>query len=192
MAKVTGPLYSMGASGKIGDAMVFFPWKGLNVVRQWVMPVNKESADQGNQRIMLGGTGRSVGEIYPNTGHSTVSSFAQQLIDLGLVPAGQTKQSFLVKYILDHYLNSTTNYAAELAALTGHAEYDVWQSAADTLGLVEFDLSYATIDPYNKALGLYLIAKSAIALGFTGTPYTTALASWVTADINGMLSDFTA
>jgi hypothetical protein len=191
-AKLIGPLYSMGASGKIGDAMVFFPWKGLNVVRQWVIPVNKMSGGQGDQRIMLGGTGRSVGEIYPNTGHTTVGSFAQQLIDLGLVPAGQTKQSFLVSYILSHYLNSTTNYAAELAALTGHAEYDVFQTAADTLGIVEFDLDYATVAPYNKALGLYLIAKSAIALGFTGTPYTTALASWVTADINGMLSDFTA
>jgi len=191
-AKLIGPLYSMGASGKIGDAMVFFPWKGLNVVRQWVIPVNKMSGGQGDQRVMLGGTGRSVGEIYPNTGHTTVGSFAQQLIDLGLVPAGQTKQSFLVSYILSHYLNSTTNYAAELAALTGHAEYDVWGTAADTLGIVEFDLDYATIDPFNKALGLYLIAKSAIALGFTGTPYTTALASWVTADINGMLSDFTA
>jgi hypothetical protein len=192
MAKLIGPLYSMGASGKIGDAMVFFPWKGLNVVRQWVIPVNKMSGGQGDQRIMLGGVGRSVGEIYPNTGHVTVSSFAQQLIDLGLVPAGQTKQSFLVSYILSHYLNSTTNYAAELAALTGHAEYDVWQTAADTLGIVEFDLDYANVAPFNKALGLYLIAKSAIALGFTGTPYTTALGSWVTADINGMLSDFTA
>jgi hypothetical protein len=192
MAKVTGPLFSMSASGKIGDAMVFFPWKGLNVVRQFVIPVNKMSADQGNQRIVLGGTGRAVGEIKANVGTtSTPTAFAQQLIDLNLIPAGQTKQSFLVKYIVDHYLNSTTNYAAELAALTGHAEYDVFQSGADTLGLVAFDLDYATVDPYNKALGLYLIAKSAIALGFTGTPYTTALASWVTADINGMISDFT-
>lgn len=191
MAKLIGPLYSMGASGKIGDAMVFFPWKGLNVVRQWVIPVNRMSGGQGDQRIFLGGTGRSVGEIYPKTGHTTVGQFAQQLIDLALIPAGQTKQSFLVSYILSHYLNSTTNYAAELAALTGHAEYDVWQSAADALGIVEFDLDYAVVDPYNKALGLYLIAKSAIALGFTGTPYTTALASWVTADINGMVSDFT-
>ena len=185
-AKVTGPLFSMSASGKLGNSMVFFPWKGINVVRQWVIPVNKMSETQGDQRIMLGGTGRAVGEIQP------ASSFAQQLIDLNLVPSGQTKQSFMVKYILDHYLNSTTNYAAELAALTGHTEYDVWGTAADALGIVEFDLDYAGIAAYNKGLGLYLIAKSAIALGFTGTPYTTALASWVTADINGMVSDFTA
>ena len=185
MAKATGPLYSLSASGKLADAMVYFTWKGVNVVREWLKPANPKSATQGDQRIMLGGTGRSVGEVMPG------SAFAQQLIDLGLIPGGQTKQSFLVKYILSHYLVDATAYTNELAALTGHAEYDVWQSAADALGIVEFDLSYATISAYNKALGLYLIAKAAIALSFTGTPYTTALASWVTADINGMVSDFT-
>jgi len=186
MAKVTGPLFSMSASGKLGNSMVFFGWKGISVVRQWVIPVNKMTETQGDQRIIFGGTGRAVGEIKPE------KSFAQQLIDLNLIPAGQTKQSFMVKYILDHYLNSTTNYANELAALTGHTEYDVWQSSADDLGLVEFDLDYAGIAPYNKALGLYLIAKTAIALGFTGTPYSTPLTSWVTTDIEGMVADFTS
>lgn len=192
MAKVHGPLFSMSASGKIGDAMVHFGWKGINVVRQWVKPSNPMTSVQGDQRIYLGGTGRAVGEVKPTVGATAVvPAFAQQLINLNLIPAGQTKQSFMVKYILDHYLNSTTNYAAELAALTGHTAYTAWTAGATTLGLVEFDLDYAGVAPYNKALGLYLIAKSANALGFTGTPYTTALASWVTADINGMISDFT-
>lgn len=186
MAKCTGPLYSLSASGKLADAMVYFTWKGVNVVREWLKPANPQSATQGDQRIMLGGTGRAVGEVRPN------SSFAQQLIDLGLIPGGQTKQSFLVKYILSHYLVDLTAYTAMLLELTSHANYAVFQTAADTLGLVEFDLDYAAAAPYNKALGLYLIAKAAIALGFDGTPYTTALASWVTADINGMVSDFTA
>jgi hypothetical protein len=186
MAKVTGPLYSMSASGKLGDAMVYFGWKGVNVVRGYVKPSNPMSAGQGNNRIFLGGTGRAVGEIKPSF------SFAQQLIDLALIPGGQTKQSFLVKYIIDHYLTDATAYANMLAELTSHTEYDVWGAAADALGIVEFDLDYATVAAYNKALGLYLIAKSAIALGFVGTPYTTALASWVTADISGMIADFTS
>lgn len=184
MAKVSGPLYSMSASGKLADAMVFFGWKGISVVRQWVKPSNPMSAAQGNQRIILGGLGRSVGEIKPTF------SFAQQLIDLGLIPAGQTKQSFLVKYITDHYLLGSTTYAAELALLTAHTSYAAFQAAADSLGIVEFDLDYASIAPFDKALGLYLIAKTAIALAFTGTPYTTALTSWVTVDVNGMVADF--
>lgn len=185
MAKATGPLYSLSASGKLANAMVYFTWKGINVVREWLKPANPQSATQGDQRIIVGGTGRSVGEIKPST------AFAQQLIDLALVPGGQTKQSFMVKYIIDHYLSDATLYAAQLAACTGHAVYAAFGAAADTLGIVEFDLAYAAIAPYNKALGLYLIAKTAIALGFVGTPYTTALASWVTADVNGMVADMT-
>jgi hypothetical protein len=186
MAKVTGPLYSMSASGKLADAMVYFGWKGINVVRGWVKPANPQSASQGDQRIIIGGTGRAVGEV------KSTFAFAQQLIDLNLIPGGQTKQSFLVKYILDHYLMDATAYNAELALLTAHTSYADFQAAADELGIVAFDLDYATVVEYDKALGLYLIAKTAIALAFTGTPYTTNITAWVTADINGMINDFTA
>lgn len=185
MAKVTGPLFSVSASGKIADTLVFFGWKGVNVVRQWLVPANPQVAAQGDQRIMLGGTGRAVGKIQP------AKVFAQQLIDLNLIPGGQTKQSFLVKYILDHYITGATSYLAELSACTNHTVYEAFQAAADTLAIVEFDLDYATNAAYDKALGLYLIAKAAIDLDFTGTPYTTAIASWVTADVNGMINDFT-
>lgn len=50
MAKVNGPLLSLGASGAIGKTMVFFPWKGLNAVRQYVVPANPQSANQTTQR----------------------------------------------------------------------------------------------------------------------------------------------
>lgn len=185
MAKVTGPLYSMSASGKLADAMVFFGWKGVNVVRGWVKPANPQSDDQGDNRIVLGGTGRAVGKI--NAG----KNFAQRLVDAGLVPNGQTKQSYLVKYIIDNFISTPALYTAMLSACTNHTSYTAFQSAADALTITEFDLDYANVAAYNKALGLYLIAKTAIALGFTGTPYTLALSSWVTASINSMISDFT-
>lgn len=185
MAKCNGPLYSLSASGKIADAMVFFTWKGIHVAREWLKPANPKTAGQGDQRIVVGGTGRSVGEIIAG------SAFAQQLIDLKLIPGGQTKQSYLVKYIIDHYISNPTLYAAELALCTGHTAYTSFGAAADVLGIVEFDLDYAAIAPYNKALGLYLIAKTAIALGFEGTPYTEALSDWTGVDIDAMIADFT-
>ena len=46
MAKVSGPLMSMDASGKFGGALVFSKWKGRNVVRQLVIPGNPNSAGQ--------------------------------------------------------------------------------------------------------------------------------------------------
>lgn len=191
MAKVTGPLMSFSASGKLAESIVYFGWKGLSVVRQWLKPANPQSSDQGDRRIFMGGTGRAVGEICPKSGSTVNSAFAQQLIDLGLIPSAQTKQSFLVQYILDHYLTDATAYAAMLAALTAHTASPAFAAAADTLTILEFDLAYAAVAPYNKALGLYLIAKSAIALGFAGTPYTTNITAWVTADVNGMINDFT-
>lgn len=185
MAKVSGPLMSMSASGSVGKSIVFSIWKGVAYVRQWLKPSNPQSTDQGNARIFCGGTGRACGMV------QSLKAYDNQLIALGVVPSGQSKQSFLVKYILDHYLTNTTTYAAELAALTGHSAYTSFQAGADDLGITEFDLSYASVDPYNKALGLYLLAKTSIALGFTGAPYTTALASWTKTQVEAFVADFT-
>ena len=185
MAKVTMPLMSGSASGKIGNNIVFFGWKGMNVVREWLKPANPQSAGQGDARIILGGTGRACAEVVPD------STYHLALIAKDVIPSGQTKQSYLVKYIRDHLLIGSTTYAAELAELTGHAEYDVWGTSATALGLVEFDLNYASVGAYDKALGIYMLAKTAIALGFTGTPYTTAITAWVTTDIQGFVSKLT-
>jgi len=191
MAKCTGPLYSLSASGKIADAMVYFNWKGINVVREWLKPSNPQSLTQGDQRIMFGGTGRAVSEIRPHPGVPTVSKFAQQLIDLKLIPGGQTKQSYLVKYILNHYLTDATAYVAMLAECTGHISYTLFEAAADTLGVVVFDLDYATIEPYDKALGLYMIAKFASAIPLIGSPYDIALSTWTSTEIDEFISQFT-
>jgi len=186
MAKVTGPLMSMSASGKLADSIVFFGWKGVNVVRQWLKPANPQSAGQGDRRIMLGGVGKAVGKILPE------KVFATQLADLGLVIAPQTKQSYLVKYILEHFITGTTSYLAELSACTNHTYYDSLGDVADSLDIIEFDLDYATNLPFDKALGLYLIAKAAIALNFTGTPYTTNITTWDDVAFQAMANDFTS
>lgn len=53
MAKLKAPLFSFSASGKIADALVYFGWKGLNVVRQYVIPSNPKTAGQVTQRGYL-------------------------------------------------------------------------------------------------------------------------------------------
>lgn len=50
MAKLKGPLFSLGASGALGKALVFFPWKGLDVAREYVVPSNPKTAAQTTQR----------------------------------------------------------------------------------------------------------------------------------------------
>jgi len=50
MAKLKAPLLSLGASGQIGKALVFFGWKGIDVVREYVVPSNPKTALQTTQR----------------------------------------------------------------------------------------------------------------------------------------------
>lgn len=182
---------SVDARGKFASSLVFIGWKGLKTVRQWLKPANPQSAAQGNRRTIIGGTGRAVGRICPRTGSTVTSQIAKNLITLGLIPDQQSKQSFLVQYIIDNYLSTTANYSTYLAEFTAHTAYTNFNNAATALSIVDFNLAYDTIATYNKGFGLYLIAKSVIALGFTGTPYTLNLTAWVTASVSSFISDFT-
>ena len=53
MAKLKAPLLSFGASGAIGKSIVYFPWKGLDAVREYVIPTNPKTALQTIQRGYL-------------------------------------------------------------------------------------------------------------------------------------------
>ena len=53
MARVTGPLFSMTARGKIADALVYAAWKGIDTVRSYVVPANPKTAAQVAQRALM-------------------------------------------------------------------------------------------------------------------------------------------
>jgi len=53
MAKLNAPLFSFRASGAIAKALVYFGWKGLNVVRSYVVPTNPNTTLQQTQRGYL-------------------------------------------------------------------------------------------------------------------------------------------
>lgn len=182
MAKVTGPLMSMTASGKIGDAIVFAAWKGVAYVRQFVIPANPQSTSQGDQRIVVGGTGRACGKV------GVTSPFNVKLGLKGVIPAGQSKQSYLVKYILTHYLDTMTKYSAELAAVTAYSGITSFNAGANTLGITAFDLDYAMVGQYSKALGITLLYKTQQALGFTGSAYTPTLATMTATKVHAFIT----
>jgi len=190
MAKIDGPLHSDDARGKIAKSMVFMGWKGIKTVRQWLKPTNPKDPDQGNIRTIIGNLGRSVGKVKVD------SAFDVQLKGLGVIPNQQSKQSYLVQYIKNTYIagagaTMTGNYASILAEFTGHGGVSAFEDGADALTLTAFNSPYDTLDAWMKGLGLYLLAKAAIALGFTGTPYTKALASWTATQVDAMVADMT-
>jgi len=191
MAKVTGPLFSLGASGKIGDAIVFFPWKGKHVVRQWVIPANPESSGQGTIRLILGALGRAGSVV------NTTSAFAT---DVRLyLSEGETWISAFVKYMIDQVVNDGTEWDALVTEYEAHTATAAFDTEAAALSLAQLDISYkGCSDLAAPGAILYLLAKFATnyellgTKGFQRAPYTTALASWVEATIQAMVAEFAA
>ncbi len=53
MATVSGPLFSLGASGTVGGSIVFATWKGRPYVRRHAIPSNPKSVSQLSVRAMM-------------------------------------------------------------------------------------------------------------------------------------------
>lgn len=53
MAKITGPLLSLGASGQIGKTLVYSVWRGVKYVRQLVTPENPNTTEQVKTRSLF-------------------------------------------------------------------------------------------------------------------------------------------
>ena len=187
MAKVKGPLMSMEASGSIAGAITFAKWKGQAYVRGLVIPKNNMSEDDGDRRQIFGGIGRAASVVKP------MSDYAGQLTTLNRIPAGQSKQSFLVKYIKEAYCSDATAFEAIVTAFNAHGAKSDFTAQAEALGLADLTIAYkGTTSSFGKGVMLYLLAKAAIDLGFTGTPYSVTLSTWVEAQILLLKADVIA
>lgn len=66
MAKLNAPLFSFGASGAIAKALVYFGWKGLDVVRSYIVPTNPKSKPQRDHRAHLTDAVTTIHEAQAN------------------------------------------------------------------------------------------------------------------------------
>lgn len=66
MAKLSGPCFSLDASGKLGDTVVFSKWKGRNYARKWLKPSNPQSSGQTGIRSMFGMLAAAWGALAAN------------------------------------------------------------------------------------------------------------------------------
>jgi len=105
MAKLVAPLFSFGASGKLGNALVFFPWKGLDVVRSYVVPTNPNTAGQIVQR---GYMADAVDDIHyaqtDPTGEMVAADIAAYRALAALRPTPRTWFNELVKQAIDQWV----------------------------------------------------------------------------------------
>ena len=183
MPKVVNPLHSEQASGQLGHAVVYARRKGQNVVRSWAKPANPMLDVQGDQRLVIGGLGRAA------SGVKKGSDYATKLVTLNVIPAVQTKQSYIVQKIFDSLMPTIADFQTERSAFEAHAHKDVFTSAAASIALTDFSMTYGTTNySFSKGLMLYEIAKLGIELAFGVAPFTTAIASWNTTEVNELLA----
>ncbi len=188
-AKVSGPLFSLEARGKIADAIVFFPWKGLHVVRQWLKPANPQSADQGDMRLITGALGRASSVV------GTSNAFAAEI--RAYMDSGLTWPSAITKYMILNVVNDGTAWDALVTEYEAHTASAGFVSEAAALNLQQLDIAYKGMsDLAAPGAILYCLAKFATAWellgtkGFQRTPYTTVLASWTITEIQAMVAEF--
>jgi hypothetical protein len=191
MAKVTGPLFSLTASGKLANAMVHFSWKGINCVRSWVVPLNKKSEDQGDIRTILAGLGRASRVIEKTSPYH-----------VDAVKVAGPQQSFvsaLVGFIMNNIMKDGTQFDTEYTEYSTHTAKTNFNTSAATLGLADFSLPYSgTTNVFTAGMQLYELAKygclrkNAVENAFNRAPYTTALASWTSAEVALLVTDLAA
>lgn len=156
-AKVTGPLFSLSASGSVGKTLVFSKWIGRDYVRQLVIPANPQSDNQALARTALGSLGRALGFVrFPNALNEFSSS--QFYLDAAAgKPADQSWISWAIRTLLG---TSLATYEANRAAYDGlssgvKTQYTV---GATALGLTDFDIGYGDGSAITKGEQLYHMA----------------------------------
>jgi hypothetical protein len=132
MAKVSGPLMSMEASGKYGGALVFGKWKGRAIVRKLVIPANPHAQGQEDARNRL----RVTGLIQSFVNNTELKAPAQTALDKDRIkaqtPAGFAWNGYLVDQIIG---KGKLVYLAAIAAweaLTAEQK-TAWTTAAAAL-----------------------------------------------------------
>lgn len=130
MARVTGPLMSMEASGTIGKTLTFANWVGRQYVRRWTRPSNPQTADQMEQRNAFSVIGVGVSQVNKclQVNSSTTKTDEQAFRDK--TPSGMRWNGYIQKVLTG---SGAAGYkAAKLAwgALGGGSS---WESAASSL-----------------------------------------------------------
>lgn len=190
MAKVYMPLMSARASGKIAKSMVHFYWKGLNVVRNWVIPTNPRDIDQKVIRQKLAAMGKNLKVISRATATHPNGSKMYSLLK-AIAPANMIWNANFVKKTLAD-MKTDSNFVALSSALFGcTSTVNVWKENATTLGMAELTgAAYAT--SISPELQLFMGAYAAYKLNLSSDTdvYSTYPSNWATAVISDFATDY--
>jgi len=132
MAKVSGPLFSIEASGAYAGTIVFAKSKGVQYVRNLVIPANPRSAGQETARNSM----RAAGSAQKFVNQSTQIRAGLTGTDKAEISAITTGSASWNSFLVDNMIGAgNTNMLASdaiWAGLTG-AEQAAWDTAASGL-----------------------------------------------------------
>jgi len=151
MAKVKAPLFGFSASGKLADSLVYMKWKGINDVRQYVIPANPRTAKQQTQRGYM----TSAVTLWHDTPLILADLTAWNVYATTLAAIMSGFNSF-VKKVVDALAASKTFQAlsnADFAAVTATAGTIVMDIAAEGTTTLHWGTS-KTVMP-ETALGVF-------------------------------------
>lgn len=198
MAKVDGPLMSIEARGKIADAIVFFPWKGRHVVRQWLKPTNKKSTLQGYVRVALTSIGKWTKQVVSKSNGGAVDSKVYALMT-AKVPAGLNWNAFggqgFLNLIQTAGTLSTALFTSLVAAYSalGTDVLTAFKTNATALGMADLAFEYGYTTNVEAGCQLYFGALSCYNNSIQASaPYNTDPDSWAASDVNAFKTDMTA
>ena len=118
MARVTGPLFSMSASGTVGKAITFSSWKGIPYVREYFIPSNPQSTNQTNLR----GAWALVVAYWHTTNQGTKDTWNAFAAGTGKSGFNVFVERAIKAYIADHGVT----IAVASVTVAGDPPVDVW------------------------------------------------------------------
>ena len=127
MARVTGPLMSMEASGTIGKTLTFANWVGRQYVRRWTRPSNPQTADQMDQRNAFSVIGVGVSQankclqVNSSTGKTDEQAFRDK------TPSGMRWNGYVQKVLTG---SGAAGYNAAKAAWGALVSTTDWETTA--------------------------------------------------------------
>ena len=130
MARVTGPLMSMEASGTIGQTLTFANWVGRQYVRRWTRPSNPQTADQMDQRNAFSVIGVGVSwankclQVNSSTGKTDEQAFRDK------TPSGMRWNGYIQKVLTG---SGAAGYNTAKAAWDALFDQSQWETTANGL-----------------------------------------------------------
>lgn len=132
MARVSGPLFSVEASGGYAGVIVFAKWKGRQYARQLVIPSNPHSADQEAARNNIRVAGADQKWCNANVQINSQLVLADKAEIQAITPGGEAWNGFLVDNVIGSGAVNMVASDAIWAGLSG-PEQTAWDDAADAL-----------------------------------------------------------